>query len=112
MKIELNQNKIFYNNGKSIQEIHPFWLRERVDGEEFLDKGTQQRLFDPSTMSGEIFIKKAEIKNGFLEVNFNDGVNSKLEINKLETEFSNKDTVIKSIPKKKMGLKFKKCKKF
>jgi hypothetical protein len=21
------------------KEIHPFWLRERVDGEEFLDKG-------------------------------------------------------------------------
>ena len=88
MKIQLNENKIFYNNGKSIQEIHPFWLRERVDGEEFLDKGTQQRLFDPSTMNGEIIIKKAEIKNGFLEVNFNDGVNSKLDINKLESEFS------------------------
>ena len=56
MKIELNQNKIFYNNGKSIQEIHPFWLRERVDGEEFLDKGTQQRLFDPSLMNGEIIV--------------------------------------------------------
>ena len=112
MKIQLNENKIFYNNGKSIQEIHPFWLRERVDGEEFLDKGTQQRLFDPSTMNGEIIIKKAEIKNGFLEVNFNDGVNSKLDINKLESEFSNKDIVIKSIHKKKMGLKFKECKKF
>ena len=49
MKIELNKNKVFFNNGKSVEEIHPFWLRERVDGEEFLDKGTQQRLFDPST---------------------------------------------------------------
>jgi len=100
MKIELNQNKIFYNNGKSIQEIHPFWLRERVDGEKFLDKGTQQRLFDPSAMNGEVIVKKAEIKNGFLEVNFNDGVYSKLDINKLEIEFLNKDTVIKEIPKK------------
>ena len=52
-------------------------------------------------MNGEIDIKKAEIKNGFLEVNFNDGVNSKIDIGKLETEFSNKDTVIKLIPKKK-----------
>ena len=101
MKIELNENKIFFNNGQSVQEIHPFWLRERVDGDQYLDKGTQQRLFDPSTMNGEIDIKKAEIKNGFLEVNFNDGVNSKIDIGKLETEFSNKDTVIKSIPKKK-----------
>ena len=96
MKIELNENKVFFNNGESVQEIHPFWLRERVDGDEFLDKGTQQRLFDPSTMNGEIIIKKAQIKNGFLEVDFNDGVNSKLDITKLETEFSNKDTVIKS----------------
>ena len=112
MKIELNKNKIFFNNGQSVQEIHPFWLRERVDGDQYLDKGTQQRLFDPSTMNGEILIKKAEIKNGFLEVNFNDGVNSKLDIGKLETEFSNKDTVIKSIPKKKMGLNFERCEKF
>ena len=49
MKIELNQNKIYFNNGSVKKEIHPFWLRERVDGEEFLDKGTQQRLFDPTT---------------------------------------------------------------
>ena len=112
MKIELNQNKIFLNNNGSIEEIHPFWLRERVDGEEFLDKGTQQRLFDPSTMNGEIIVKKAEIKNGFLEVNFNDGVKSKLDINKLETEFLNKDTVIKAIPKRKWDSSLKNVKNY
>ena len=56
MKIELNENKVLFDNGKTVQEIHPFWLRERVDGDEFLDKGTQQRLFDTSTMNGEIII--------------------------------------------------------
>ena len=112
MKIELNENKVFFNNGKSVEEIHPFWLRERIDGDEFLDKGTQQRLFDPSTMNGEIIIKKAQIKNGFLEVDFNDGVNSKLDISKLESEFSNKDTVIKSIPKKKWDSTLKNIKNF
>tara|TARA_B100000579_G_scaffold199182_1_gene162858 strand:+ start:1214 stop:2317 length:1104 start_codon:yes stop_codon:yes gene_type:complete len=112
MKIELNQNKIFLNNNGSIEEIHPFWLRERVDGEEFLDKGTQQRLFDPSTMNGEIIVKKVEIKNGFLEVNFNDGVKSKLDINKLETEFLNKDTVIKAILKRKWDSSLKNVKNF
>ena len=100
MKIELNQNKVFYKNGTTVKEIHPFWLRERVIGEEYLDKGTQQRLFDPSTMNGEIDIQNVEIKNGFLEVNFNDGVNSKLDINELAKEFSNEDTVIKVITKK------------
>ena len=39
-------------------------------------------------MNVEVMINKVKIKNGFLEVNFNDGVNSKLDIKKLETEFS------------------------
>ena len=66
MKIEVSKNKVMFNNGYSTQEIHPFWLRERVDGEEFLDKGTQQRLFDPSTMSSEVVIEKA-IMGGKIE---------------------------------------------
>ena len=107
MKIELNANKVIFNNGYSKQEIHPFWLRERVDGEEFLDKGTQQRLFDPSTMNSEMFIKKVTINNGFLEINFNDGVCSKINIKKITTEFSNTDTVIKSIKKIKWDSSFK-----
>ena len=99
MKIELSKNKVLFNNGSTIQEIHPFWLRERVEGEEFLDKGTQQRLFDPSSMNTEIIIKEVNIREGFLEINFNDGVNSKLKIDKIATEFSKKDTAIKSIKK-------------
>ena len=50
MKIELHENKVYFNNGSIQKEIHPFWLRERVDGEQYLDKGTQQRLFDPTTL--------------------------------------------------------------
>ncbi len=99
MKIELSKNKVLFNNGSTIQEIHPFWLRERVEGEEFLDNTTQQRLFDPSSINTEIIIKEVNIREGFLEINFNDGVNSKLKIDKIATEFSKKDTVIKSIKK-------------
>ena len=44
MKIKLENNKVFFDNNGSKKEIHPFWLRERVNGESFLDKGTQQRL--------------------------------------------------------------------
>ena len=94
MKIELNENKIYFNNGSLKKEIHPFWLRERVDGEEFLDKGTQQRLFDPTSLDNEISINKANINENFLEIDFNDGVSSKIEINKIAQEFSNEDTVI------------------
>ena len=99
MKIELNKNKVYFNNGSVKKEIHPFWLRERVDGEEFLDKGTQQRLFDPTTLSSEISINTATINKQFLEIDFNDGIKSKLNIDKLALEFSNEDTVIRSIPK-------------
>ena len=112
MKIELSDNKVYLNKGSSKHEIHPFWLRERVDGEEFLDKGTQQRLFDPSSMSTEIAIKGAKINRDFLEVNFNDGVRSKLNLNKIALEFSNKDTVIKSINKIKWDSRLKNVKNF
>ena len=112
MKIELNKNKVLFNNGSTIQEIHPFWLRERVEGEEFLDKRTQQRLFDPSSMNTEIIIKEVNIREGFLEINFNDGVNSKLKIDKIATEFSKKDTAIKSIKKIKWGSNLKNIKNF
>ena len=93
MKIELNQNKVYFNNGSVKKEIHPFWLRERVDGEEFLDKGTQQRLFDPTTLNSKISINTANINDKFLEIDFNDGVKSKLDIDKLALEFSNEEAL-------------------
>ena len=112
MKIELNQNKVYFNNGSLKKEIHPFWLRERVNGEEYLDKGTQQRLFDPTSLDSEITINKANIIDKFLEINFNDGVYSKLDIEKLAQEFSDEDTVIKSIPKIKWDSTLKNIKNF
>ena len=112
MKIELNENKVYFNNGSIKKEIHPFWLRERVNGEEFLDKGTQQRLFDPTTLNNNISINKVDIIDKFLEINFDDGVKSKLEIDKLVLEFSNIDTVIKAIQKIKWNSSLKNIKNF
>ena len=51
MKIELTDNKVFFEKQGAKKEIHPFWLRERVNSENFLDQKTQQRLFDPTTVS-------------------------------------------------------------
>jgi gamma-butyrobetaine dioxygenase len=112
MKIELHENKVYLNNGSLKKEIHPFWLRERVDEEEFLDKSTQQRLFDPTSLDNEISIDKASISDKFLKINFNDGVNSKLDIDKLAQEFDNKDTVLKSITKIKWDSSLDKIKDF
>ena len=112
MKIELNNNKVFFKNNNSVEEIHPFWLRERVDGEEYLDKGTQQRLFDPTSLNTEVFINKAIINGDTLEIDFNDGVNSKLNLNKIVEEFSKNDTVVKSIKKEKWDSSLKNIKNF
>ncbi len=112
MKIELSNNKVFYKNGTSSEEIHPFWLRERANGEKYLDKGTQQRLFDPTSLDVEVQIKEVQIKDQILEINFNDGVNSKLDINLIAQEFSKKDIAVHSIEKIKWDSSLKSIKNF
>ena len=44
MKIELNENKIYFNGGSIKKEIHPFWLRERVNGDNFIDKKNTTKI--------------------------------------------------------------------
>ena len=60
MKIEINSKKVFINSGNNKEEIHPFWLRERINNEDALDKGNQQRLFDPNSINTNIDIEKIE----------------------------------------------------
>ena len=112
MKIELLENKVLFNNGLTKQEIHPFWLRERVSEEKYLDKGTNQRLFDPASLDSEVKFDEAKIKDNFLELKFNDGVNSKIDLDKIASEFSGEDNVIKPIEKIKWDSKLGNVKKF
>ena len=112
MKIELIDNKVLFNNGFSSQEIHPFWLRERVSNDEYFDANTQQRKFDPTFLKTDVEIKSAKINSDFLEINFNDGVNFRLEINKIIQEFSKDDLLIQSIKKSKWNSSFGNIDKF
>ncbi len=93
MKIELNNNKVYLDNDGVKKEIHPFWLRERVNGDKFLDIKTKQRLFDPTQIQENIKINDINLSNDFLEVTFNDGVSTKLSIQELIKEFSNNDFI-------------------
>ena len=93
MKIELNNNKVFFDNNGQKKEIHPFWLRERVDGDKFVDKGTQQRLFDPTELQENIEINHINLLNDHLEISFNDGASAKLSIKNILKEFSKKNFV-------------------
>ncbi|MDC3066219.1 TauD/TfdA family dioxygenase [Candidatus Pelagibacter sp.] len=112
MKIELSENRVLFKNGSSSQEIHPFWLRERVTNEEYFDNNTQQRKFDPTFLKTDVEIKNVKINNDFLEINFNDGVNFKLEINKIIQEFSKDDLLIQSINKEKWDSNFNNIEKY
>mgnify|MGYP001288079886 CR=1 FL=1 len=89
MKIELKDKKVFFENHGLKKEIHPFWLRERVNGENFVDKVTQQRLFDPTELKENIEISNLKISNDFLEITFNDRTYAKLAIQNIIKEFSN-----------------------
>ena len=93
MKIELKNNKVFFENQGLKKEIHPFWLRERVNGDIYIDKGTQQRLFDPTELKENIEINNLNLSNDFLEITFNDGAYTKLAIKNILKEFSNKNEV-------------------
>ena len=87
MKIELNDNKVFFEKQGAKKEIHPFWLRERVNSENFLDRKTQQRLFDPTMLKNSSEISKVNISDKFLEVSFKDGAYAKLVIENILKEF-------------------------
>ena len=93
MKIELKDNKVFFENRGSKKEIHPFWLRERVNGDAHVDKGTQQRLFDPTNLQENIEIDNIDLSKDFLEVKFKDGTFTKLAITNILKEFSNVNDV-------------------
>ena len=89
MKIELRDKKVFFENQGLKKEIHPFWLRERVNGDSFVDKNTQQRLFDPTSIKDNIEINNLNLSKDYLEVSFNDGAYTKLAIESIIKEFSN-----------------------
>ena len=87
MKIELTDNKVFFEKQGAKKETHPFWLRERVNSENFLDQKTQQRLFDPTMLKNSSEISKVNISDKFLEVSFKDGSYAKLVIENILKEF-------------------------
>ena len=93
MKIELNNNKVYLKDDGVKKEIHPFWLRERVNGDRFVDIKTKQRLFDPTQIQENIKINDINLSKDFLEVTFNDGASTKLSIQELIEEFSNNDFI-------------------
>ena len=63
-----NKKKIFVYLSKKNIELHPLWLRERVNGHGLLDVNTGQRLYDPAFLSKKLKIEKAHIQNKNLNI--------------------------------------------
>ena len=105
MKLELKNNKVFFESKGLKKEIHPFWLRERVNGENFVDISTKQRLFDPTQLQENIKIKDLNLSSDFLNVRFNDGTSTKISVIDIFKEFSNINE-IKQIEKIKWDSSF------
>ena len=112
MKIELDSKKVYINNNFIKEEIHPFWLRERVNGIEHIDVGTQQRLFDPTTLNNDIKIDIANLKNDNLELTFSDGVKCKFSTKSIINEFTKKNNDIDFNEKIKWNSSLKNIKNF
>ena len=93
MKLELKNNRVFFENHGLKKEIHPFWLRERVNGDDQVDKGTQQRLFDPTNLKDNVEIDNIDLSKDFLIVKFKDGTFTKLSIKNIFKEFSNTNDI-------------------
>ena len=93
-----NKKKIFVSLYKKNVELHPLWLRERVNNRELLDQNTGQRLYDPSDLNHSVKIKKALIKKNSLNVEFTDGIESEYQIEDLINEIN------KNLSNKKISL--------
>tara|TARA_B100000686_G_scaffold200209_1_gene207114 strand:- start:1880 stop:2986 length:1107 start_codon:yes stop_codon:yes gene_type:complete len=83
MRIQVANKKVYLKLPKKNLEIHPFWLRERVNVKNLVDKNTDQRLYDPSDLNHRIKIKKTSIDRNSLKVEFSDGVKSNYKVKEL-----------------------------
>ncbi len=100
MKIGVGKSKkkILVSFYKKTIELHPLWLRERVNNQSLLDENTGQRLYDPSDLNHDLKIRNALIKNKRLSIKFSDGIESEYQIEDLISEIN------KNFPNKKILL--------
>ncbi len=83
-----NKKKVFINFYNKNIEIHPIWLRERVNNTKLLDQNNGQRLYDPSALNKRLKITSALIKKKLLNITFSDGIVSEYRIKDLVDEIN------------------------
>ena len=48
MKVQFSSDSIKVTHKNHDYELHPIWLRERLQGNDYIDKDTNQRLYELS----------------------------------------------------------------
>ena len=79
-------------------KLHSIWLRERINGAEFLDQNNLQRLYEPSLLEDNLLINAHSINKNILNVEFSDGTKGSFNIDDLYNEIKNIDV----LPQKKI----------
>ena len=79
-------------------ELPSLWLRERVVGDNFVDKNNLQRLYEPALLDENLKITDFNVTDNFLNIFFSDGKNGKININEIYNEIHGID----AIPNKKL----------
>ena len=90
---------ISINEGKLSEfKLHSIWLRERLNGSEFVDQNNLQRLYEPSLLDDNLLIDTHSVSGNVLNVEFSDGTKGSYNIDDLYNEINNIDL----IPEKKI----------
>ena len=75
---------ISINEGKlSDFKLHSIWLRERLNGSEFVDQNNLQRLYEPSLLDDDLLINTHSVNENILNVEFSDGAKGSFNIDDL-----------------------------
>ena len=85
---------ISINEGKLSEfKLHSIWLRERLNGSEFVDQNNLQRLYEPSLLDDDLLINTHSVNENILNVEFSDGAKGSFNINDLYNEINNIDVI-------------------
>jgi hypothetical protein len=99
MKIFLDDSDCLILDHKDFRNfsIHPLWLRERVNNNQFLDQNNYQRLYEPSLLDVDIKFLKYDFEDNYLKVEFTDNAKGVFSLDSLLNDLCSNDV----IPKKK-----------
>ena len=89
-----NKNSLFFNDGPLTgKSLHVLWLRERLTDERNLDQGNLQRLYEPSLLDENIYIKEFSEDENKLNIIFSDGESGIFIIENLLKEINQYDVI-------------------